>query len=265
MKKYLIRINWLLSAQFGLDLLRLARSLRGFPAYIKDWLEFRKTYEGKLIFLPCLHDRYEEGGTTKSEYFWQDLLVARWIHENNPEKHVDIGSRVDGFVAHVASFREIQVFDVRPITSQIPGVLFRQVDLMSVDSLPNSRGGYCDSLSCLHALEHFGLGRYGDPVNPQGYRLGLENMIRLLKPGGIFYLSTPIGKERVEFNANWVFDPRRILRIATENGLRLDRLTVFSRESGIREVYPQEVAFDELAAANYNLGIFTFRNIVERT
>lgn len=252
--------------QFGFDPLRFIRSLRGLPVFVKDWLLFRKTYQGKLTFLPCLHDRYEEGGTTKSEYFWQDLVVARWIYENNPEKHVDIGSRVDGFVAHVASFREIEVFDVRPITSQIPGVVFRQADLMSVDSLPNSRGGgYCDSLSCLHALEHFGLGRYGDRVNPQGYRLGLQNMIGLLKPGGVFYLSTPVGNERVEFNANWVFDPRRILRIATENGLRLDRLTVFSRESGIREIDPQEVAFDELVVANYNLGIFTFRKIVEST
>ena len=266
MKKYLIRINWLLSAQFGLDLLRLARSLRGLPAFVKDWLLFRKTYEGKITFLPCLHDRYEEGGTTKSEYFWQDLLVARRIHENNPEKHVDIGSRIDGFVAHVASFREIEVFDVRPISTQIPGVVFRQADLMSVDSLPNSNGGgYCDSLSCLHALEHFGLGRYGDPVNPQGYRLGVENMIRLLKPGGIFYLSTPIGKERVEFNANWVFDPKSILRIATENGLQLDRLIVFSRESGIQEFSLIEASFDDLGAADYNLGIFTFRKIVERT
>lgn len=51
---------------------------------------------------PCLHDRYEEAGTTESEYFWQDLLVARMIHDAEPQKHVDIGSRVDGFVAHVA-------------------------------------------------------------------------------------------------------------------------------------------------------------------
>jgi len=37
---------------------------------------------------------------------------------------VDIGSRVDGFVAHVASFREIEVFDVRPISAQIPASSF---------------------------------------------------------------------------------------------------------------------------------------------
>jgi hypothetical protein len=57
--------------------------------------------------MPCLHDWYEEGGTTRSEYFWQDLLVARMVFETKPEKHVNIDSRVDGFVAQVASFREI--------------------------------------------------------------------------------------------------------------------------------------------------------------
>jgi len=86
--------------------------------------------------MPCLHDRYEEGGTTKSEYFGQDLLVARWICDAKPQRHVDIGSHIDGFVAHVASFRKIEVFDVRPINTQIPGVVFKQADLMRSDGLP---------------------------------------------------------------------------------------------------------------------------------
>ncbi|MBV5330073.1 MAG: DUF268 domain-containing protein, partial [Chlorobium sp.] len=48
---------------------------------------------------------------------------------------------------------------------------------------------YCDSLSCLHALEHFGLGRYGDPIDPHGYADGLRNMVKILRQGGLFYLS----------------------------------------------------------------------------
>ena len=94
-----------------------------------------------MKFMPCLHDRYEEGGAANSEYFWQDLLVARAIHEAQPVKHVDIGSRVDGFVAHVASFREIEVFDVRPMSTVVPGVVFRQADLMNPASLPTTAGG----------------------------------------------------------------------------------------------------------------------------
>jgi hypothetical protein len=196
-----IKLHWFISSQLGFDLRRLLRSLRGIPQFVTDLWQFKGQYSGAMTLLPCLHDRYEEGGATKSEYFWQDLLVARCIFENKPLRHVDIGSRVDGFVAHVASFREIEVFDVRPISSRIPGVAFKQADLMHSDSLSNYGVDYCDSLSCLHAIEHFGLGRYGDPIDPSGHELGITNMLLLLKPKGVFYLSTPIGRERVEFNA----------------------------------------------------------------
>lgn len=208
---------------------------------------------------PCLHDRYEEGGATKSEYFWQDLLVARLIHEANPIKHVDIGSRVDGFVAHVASFRDCEVFDVRPISTAVPGVVFHQLDLMNPDSLPITEGtGYCDSLSCLHAIEHFGLGRYGDPINPLGYQFGLANMAKLLQPGGVFYLSSPIGQERVEFNANWVFDPRSIVTCAEASGLTLKRLTVITAASGPQESGIDTESLAALALQHYQLGLFIF-------
>lgn len=273
MKKTLAKLHWLLSSQFGFDPLRLMRSLCGLPVFMRDWLCFRSQYKGRLVLLPCLHDRFEEGGTTRNEYFWQDLLVARWIHDAAPIKHVDIGSRVDGFVAHVASFREIEVFDVRPVTTQVPGVVFHHADLMSStiinslvsDNAEEGRGkvGYCDSLSCLHALEHFGLGRYGDPINPQGYRLGLENMAKLLRDGGVFYLSTPIGLERVEFNASWVFDPRELVKIARAHGLQLSALTVFRHKIGIQELDPRDDVLAQLAEEQYNLGIFTFHKTIQ--
>lgn len=81
-------------------------------------------------------------------------------------------------------------------------------------------------------------------------------MVTLLKPGGTLYLSTPIGRERVEFNANWVFDPRTILRLAESNYLALDRLTVFSPAKGVHEIILDEVALENLASCSYQLGIF---------
>jgi len=261
-KPLLIKLHWLLASQFGFDPRVFLRSLRGLPIYIKGWRKFRKNYSGTLNFMPCLHDRYEEGGTTKSEYFWQDLLVACWIHAAKPQRHVDIGSRVDGFVAHVASFRDIEVFDVRPISTQIPGVVFKQADLMRSDSLPIAGGGYCDSLSCLHALEHFGLGRYGDPIDPLGHERGIANMAALLQPGGTFYLSTPIGRERVEFNANWVFNPHRIIQLAESQGLTLQQLTIVGAGGTVQEVAPTLEKLEALAGATYNLGIFVFTKLL---
>lgn len=249
------RIYWLLTAQFGINLKIMFLSFRGMPRYISDLFRFRANYKGNIEFLPCLHDWYEEAGSTKNEYFWQDLLVARKIFAAKPEKHVDIGSRVDGFVAHVASFREIEVFDVRPITMQLPGVTFTQADLM----MPVAEmAGYCDSLSCLHALEHFGLGRYGDPVDPNGFERGFVNMATLLKRGGVFYLSIPIGKDRVEFNANRIFDPRVIIALATANALCLSELTVIQNGGQIEMIDINESILSELASRRYALGIFKF-------
>lgn len=150
------------------------------------------------------------------------------------------------------------MFDVRPVTTLIPGVVFKQVDLMCPVALTSAGVGYCDSLSCLHAIEHFGLGRYGDPIDPHGYERGIANMAQLLKPDGRIYLSTPIGQQRVEFNAHRVFDPRTIIRCAESSGLQLQELTVIGAGGVVRQEQPNEDSLLELAQSRYNLGIFVF-------
>ena len=255
MKEMVKKIYWLLSVQFGLDLRRMARSFMSVPRYFMDWLSFRREYKGRLNFLPCLYDWCEEGGSTKNEYFLQDLHVARQIHLANPEKHIDIGSRIDGFVAHVASFREIEVFDIRPINSSIPGIIFRQADLMNFS---DSMHGCCDSLSCLHALEHFGLGRYGDSIDPSGYVSGLANMAKALRPAGFYYLSVPVGQACVEFNAHRIFDPVELVRLAAANGLLLARFAWVGSGHTLTQSLNPERDMDELSRLNYSLGIFTF-------
>jgi hypothetical protein len=147
------------------------------------------------------------GGTASGHYFHQDLLVARRIYERSPERHVDVGSRLDGFVAHVAVFREIVVLDIRPSASTVKNIRFVQKDVTQLDP---SMIDYCDSLSCLHALEHFGLGRYGDVIDVDGYKKGFEVLTSMLRTNGILYLSVPIGRERIEFNGQRVFSTRRI-------------------------------------------------------
>jgi SAM-dependent methyltransferase len=152
---------------------------------------------------PVLTDKKDEGGTMKGAYFHQDLYVAQLIHEANPQKHLDIGSRADGFVAHVASFREIELIDIREIHSKVKNVVFRQADLMQ---LPPDLVDYCDSVSSLHVIEHFGLGRYGDPIDFFGYLKAIDNIAKILKKDGTFYFSVPIGPQRIEFNAHRVFN-----------------------------------------------------------
>ncbi len=170
--------------------------------------------------------------------------MARRICANAPKKHVDVGSRVDGFVAHVAAFREIEVLDVRPLTSNIPNVRFRQVDLMA--PLAGDLAGYCDSLSCLHALEHFGLGRYGDTVDFEGHLKGLSNLKQLVAKGGKFYLSVPIGPQRIEFNAHRVFSVSTLLSLVPEF-----RVDAFSYVDDRGDLHESVVLADDAVASNF--------------
>lgn len=248
-------MHWILNTQFGVDPRKALFSLRGLSRYARDFFRYRANYKGRVELVPCLHDWYEESGSTKNEYFWQDLVVARKIFSAKPAKHVDIGSRVDGFVAHVASFRDIEVLDIRPISTFIPGVVFKQADLMNPNADINN---YCDSLSCLHALEHFGLGRYGDPIDPNGYVLGLRNMADILRLGGTLYLSVPVGVERVEFNANRVFDPNTIVDAARAFDLSLLTLSLFTAENGMVEINVSHQTLTAIGRNRYGLGIFTF-------
>lgn len=137
--------------------------------------------------------------------------MARRIFQRTPDVHFDVGSRIDGFVAHVAVFRKIEVVDIRPLSSDIPNVTFVQANMMT--PVNENLISCCDSLSCLHALEHFGLGRYGDPVLFDGHLRGLDNFHRMLKPGGMLYLSVPIGQQRIEFNAHRVFAVNYLLAL----------------------------------------------------
>jgi len=254
------KINWFLCAQLGINPRLFMRSFIGLPKYINDYLVFKSKYKGNLRVLPCLSDYNGEGGSVKSEYFWQDLFVAQKVFRANPQIHVDIGSRIDSFVAHVASFRSIEVFDIRTISSNIPGVKFMRADLMNPVF---AHTDYCDSLSCLHALEHFGLGRYGDPVDINGYKRGLENMAKLLKTDGIFYLSVPIGIERVEFNAHRIFDPLSLYKDIKDMNFELCEFSWVDYENLIHQSIDFLRDIKYLKTQKYNLGIFIFKKIAK--
>lgn len=238
---------------FGLDPLKTVRSLRGASAYFSDYIELRHqcpTEENQFKFgrlYPCLDERFTDSGQIKGHYFHQDLLVASKIFANQPKRHIDVGSRVDGLVAHVASFREITILDIRPLVSNVKNIKFLQADLMH--ELPVELIGSCDSLSCLHALEHFGLGRYGDPVRWDGYRVGFENLLAMLKPGGKLYFSVPIGEQRIEFNAHRVFSVAYLLKMFSDR-LRIDDFSFIDDQGDLHK----SVSLDEQQAINNNFG-----------
>ncbi len=258
MKKLLIAIYRSLST-FGFDPLKTVRAIRGLPPYFRDRRKLRKQQHGSnerfrfgTPYL-CLEDRFLEAGVHKGHYFHQDLLVVRRIFINKPVKHVDVGSKIDGFVAHVASYRTLEIIDIRPLLGEIPNVKFIQADLMA--ELKPELIGYCDSLSCLHALEHFGLGRYGDPINYDGDLVAYRNFTKILKQGGKFYFGTPIGPQRIEFNAHRVYSVNYLLDLFKD--FKLDQFSYVDDKGDLHENVPlDETAVSNNFSCSYGCGIF---------
>lgn len=196
---------------FGIDPKRALRAASGLPKFLSDRRSFKRASGDKWQWgmeLPMLTEWGETSGALGA-YFLQDLTVARWIREESPHRHVDIGSRIDGFVGNLAAFRSVEVIDIRPAPQKVQGIDFHQLDLMK--ELPGDWISCTDSLSCLHTIEHFGLGRYGDHVDSEGHVKGLRQLKRMVAPGGALYLSVPMGSQRVEFNAHRVFCAETLL------------------------------------------------------
>jgi len=239
--------------------------VRGIPSFLKDYREIRRQAKrsGMVFpfgnFYPCIEDRYEKSGVASGHYFHQDLLIARKIYINKPVKHVDIGSRIDGFVAHVASYRDIEVFDIRDMTEQIQNIHFKRLDITDRDFVLSD---YCDSISCLHALEHFGLGRYGDRVDYNGHLLGWENIYKMLKKGGKCYFSVPIGKQRIEFNAHRVFSVEYLVNVMIGSRYKIDSFSYVNDKGDlVRDALLDEGSVKNSFSLNYGCGIFELSKI----
>jgi hypothetical protein len=143
-----------------------------------------------------------------ADYFYQDLWAARKIYEQRPPRHVDIGSRVDGFIAHLLPFMPVEYVDIRPLDKPVPNLTVILTDATSLEAFANDS---IVSLSTLNAAEHFGLGRYSDPIDPLGCFRFMSSLCRVLAPGGRLYFAVPLGPERLEFNAHRVLALRTVL------------------------------------------------------
>jgi SAM-dependent methyltransferase len=213
-----LNVNYQFS-KVGLDFLKFLTSIKPAFMFYRQYLSHRKIYsktamsDGNLRFSPQLGDLGERAGVAGGHYFWQDLLVAREIFKKSPLRHIDIGSRIDGFIAHLMVFRDVEIIDIRDMQSIDERMKFSISDAMD---LSNIQSRSLESISSLHAIEHFGLGRYGDPLDANGHIKAIKEIQRVLSPGGYFYLSFPTGIPEILFNDKRVVDVELPQRILTE-------------------------------------------------
>jgi hypothetical protein len=182
--------------------------------YIKNYIFYSRQNSSNLFKInlldsnPNLFDRFEDGGSLPKHYFHQDLWMAQKIHQKNPINHYDIGSKLDGFISHCLVFTNVVMLDIRDIKHDIKGLDFVQTNAMNMKNISTSS---IESISSLHAIEHFGLGRYGDPIDLDGYMKAIMEIQRVAKKD--IYFSVPIGVQKLIFDSHRIFDPLYIVEL----------------------------------------------------
>lgn len=150
-----------------------------------------------------------EPAAEPEDAFFQDLWAARHIYRSNIKHVHDIGSRFDGLIAHLLAMEvRVTMLDIRPFDRHIEGIDYIQTDAMDMSNIPDNS---IETLTAICSLEHFGLGRYSDPIDYDGWKKALRAIRHKMKIGGKFYMSVPVGDERVRFHAYRVFHPMTIV------------------------------------------------------
>jgi hypothetical protein len=199
----------------------LISNLRKFKAFLKDEIDWNQKYnlfkkqldifKGQLkapveiIEYPCLND---DTKTTYIEphYTYHPAWAARVLAQTKPSKHIDISSTTH-FSTIVSAFIPTEFYDYRPANIVLTNYLSGHADLTALKFDSNS----IESLSCMHTVEHIGLGRYGDPIDVDGDKKAMTELARVLAVNGNLLFVVPVGKSRIEFNAHRVYHYQTII------------------------------------------------------
>jgi SAM-dependent methyltransferase len=228
----------------------LARNPGGLSRYLVQWRTYRRLPGAEPVRIgnsyPCLAD-----GTPytpfDAHYFFQAWWLSRMLSDSRPALHVDVASD-SKVIAVIAATRPVVFMDYRPLNTRLPDLMSVAADIGSLPLADRSS----DSLSCLHVIEHVGLGRYGDPLNPRGSHIAAAELARVLAPGGRLYVSTPVGRPRLEFNAHRVFDPEAVVDMFPS--LSLVSFSVVTDTGQFLQGVPPAAA----QGAEYACGLFEF-------
>ena len=196
------------------DPFRLYAGLTGYFWYIRDIFLFNNKSDTEKIRLdlnlfPILNEKVKYT-PFDSAYYHQQLWAFERILKNKPSEHVDIASTYQ-FSGYVSKITNAIFIDYRPIQTNLKTLEILHGDILNLPFKDSSKV----SLSCLHVIEHIGLGRYGDKINPDGYIKAIYELQRVVSLKGRLYISIPVGVPRLCFNAHRIFDPEYFLSLFT--------------------------------------------------
>ncbi|MDD4902666.1 MAG: DUF268 domain-containing protein [Patescibacteria group bacterium] len=226
---------------------------KSYFSFIIDFLSFKKNNDARFPLrwsnrFPCLG---EATATTNfdAHYIYHPAWAARILAQTKPEFHVDISSSLT-FCSLVSAFLPVKFFDYRPANLKLSGLECNHADLLKLPFPDNS----VKSLSCMHTIEHVGLGRYGDPIDPIGDLKAMAELTRVLAPGGNFLFAVPIGQPKLMFNAHRIYSYQMIIDAFKD--LKLNNFTLIPSANNREPNF--SATKEDSDKENYACGCFWF-------
>lgn len=223
----------------------------GYLHYLSDWHQYRHMPGAEPLHLcdtyPQVHDRTATHGFD-AHYFFTNGWAMRRIVATAQGFHVDVASQVI-FPNLLGGVLPVIFVDYRPLNTSLHGLDSAAGSLLALPFADHS----IRSLSCLHVIEHIGLGRYGDPLDPIGTQKSAKELTRVTAIGGNLFIAAPVGQPRLCFNAHRIHSPQAICDMFGE-------LTLIEF-SGVHDDgrYVEDTNFSEFEASEYACGLFWFR------
>lgn len=231
-------------------LVRYAQS----PFIALDYLRFTQlTTHGRFNtslrdIYPCIKDKTIQTGFDR-HYVYHTSWAARVLAETKPEKHIDISSSLF-FAGIVSAFVPVDFYDYRPADITLSDLTSKAADLTNLPFETDS----IHSLSCMHVVEHIGLGRYGDPLDPDGDVRAAHELARVLAPGGNLLFVVPIGAHaRIEYNAHRVYTYELVQKLFPTLTVREFTLIPEKKGAIIRNADPALLAHEHYACGCFVL------------
>lgn len=230
----------------------LARLLLGF-FILKDLISFVKKDKEKRFKIkykdvyPCLFDKTKQTGFDR-HYIYHTAWAARKLVETKPVKHIDISSSLY-FSSICSAFIPIEFYDFRPANIDLSNLESKQGDLLN---LPFNDSA-AESLSCMHVIEHIGLGRYGDNLDPNGDLKAAKELVRVLATNGNLFIVAPVGKVMIRFNAHRIYSKESIIEMFKP--LKLKEFTLIPDKSG-SPIF--QAATEDVSKETFGCGCFWF-------
>jgi len=242
--------------QLAKKVYKLGKNIILSPFIISDYRNFKSLDKNPRFilqakdFYPQVFDKTNTTGFDR-HYVYHTAWAARKVHQINPEKHVDIASSLY-FPGILSAFIPVEFYDYRPAPLVLSNLETKHADLTKLhfdsDSIP--------SLSCMHTIEHVGLGRYGDPLDPDGDIKACRELSRVLSPGGSLLFVVPIGNTAtIQFNAHRIYTYELVGSLFPD--LELEEYS-FIQEQGTDGIH-ENANPDELKNEVYACGCFWFK------